>query len=322
MTRTRIPLIVLCKSLIAAAALAFLACGSETPDRRATHKGGRALVDALGDTVYLERPWQRIVSLAPSVTELVYALGEQDRLVGVTDFCDYPAEAASKPRVAGFNTINLEAIVRARPDLVIASRGNLPEDLAAIRQVHIPVFGFEIESIPALLSGIETLGALLGNEERASRLRSSWQVRIGSVTAAVSRIPWEQRPRVFFGGMSEPVYSVGPGSFVHDLIVAAGGRNTFGDIALPWPRIDLETLVRRDPDVLLIAYMSPSDTAGVLQRLRTAPGWRSLSAVRKGNVAVLGDEVMRPGPRMVEALEKIHRALYPGESPSGGDDTR
>lgn len=254
------------------------------------------------------------MSLAPGITEMIYALGEEDRLVGVTEFCDYPPEAASKPRVAGFKMINLEAIIGVRPDLVIASRGNLPEDLAAIRQVRIPVFAFEIESLQALLSGIETLGRLLASEERARQVRSSWQARIDSVRAVAEPVSREKRPRVFFGGTSEPIYSVGPGSFVHDLIVTAGGRNIFDDVASAWPRVDLETLVKRDPDVLLVGYMD-GDTTGLLARLRTLPGWRSLTAVRNGRVSVLGDEVMRPGPRLVDALEEIARALYPGRAP-------
>ena len=305
---------------LVAAALWLAACSSDSTDTSRSRVP--VLTDALGDTLRIGKPIERVVSLAPSITELVYALGEEHCLVGVTEYCDYPPEAQSRPRVAGFNAINLEAIVGVRPDLVLASRGNLPEDLAAIRQVHIPVFAFQIESLAALLSGIETLGVIVGAEARADSLRRSWQERIARVEAAAGEAPGEARPRVFFGGISEPIYSVGPGSFVHNLIVIAGGRNIFDDVQSAWPRIDLETLVKRDPDVLFVGYHAKADTASVLARLRAAPGWRSLSAVRKGEVLVLGDEVMRPGPRLIDALEEISRALYPTGGPRQGVPTR
>jgi len=300
----------LCALLVHLSCAGLFGCESGTPARR-SDIGATVLVDALGDTLRLDAPPRRLVSLAPSLTEMVYALGEEDRLVGVTEFCDYPPEAATKPRVAGFNVINLELLVAAHPDLVLANRGNSPADLAAIRQVRIPVFAFQIDSLPALLEGIETLGVLLGNRHAADSLRSSWEARMNRVSAAVRAVPPNKRPRAFFGGTQEPIYSVGPGSFVHDLILRAGGRNIFDDMGAAWPRIDLETLVKRDPNVILVGYHEGADTAQVLERLRDAPGWRSLRAVREGRVVVLGDAVMREGPRLIDALEAISHALYP-----------
>jgi iron complex transport system substrate-binding protein len=271
----------------------------------------RVFVDVLGDTLALTANPQRIVSLAPSLTELVFAVGASDRLVGVTDFCDYPAAARTKPRVAGFNVLNLESLVAARPDLVLANRGNSPADLEAIREFGIPVFAFQIDSIPALVKAVRTLGEILDAQAQAESTATSWENRIAAVVARAQSVPSANRPRVFFGGLSEPIYSVAHGSFINDVIVRAGGRNVFADMPTAWPRVDLETLVQRNPDVVLVGYHNESTEDAA--RLRTAPGWGRIKAVQEGRVVVLGDAIMREGPRLIDGLEQVSRALYPHE---------
>lgn len=308
MNRARVPTV-----LIAAISL-FAGCtkseqiGSDSAAPRVS-ADSRRFVDALGDTLKLAEAPRRVVSLAPNLTELVFAVGAGDRLVGVTDFCDYPPAARTKPRVAGFNVLNLESLVAARPDLVLANRGNSPADLSAIRSFGVPVFAFQIDSLPALVTAARTLGEILAVQAQAESTALSWERRIAAVAAISDAVPREKRPRVFFGGLSEPIYSVAPGSFIHDAITRAGGENIFADMPVAWPRVDLETLVKRDPEVVLIGYHGAS--AADATRLRTAPGWGRIAGVRNGRVTVLGDAIMREGPRLLDGLEQISRALYP-----------
>ena len=292
-----------------AACLVASVCSCGEPGERPVALG-EVIVDALGDTITLERPPERVVSLAPNLTEIIYAIGEQDRLVGVTEFCDYPPEASEKPRVAGFNIMNLEAVVATNPGLIVSNRGNEPQDLEALRRMGIPVFTFRIDSLPALADAAEALGALLGASHAADSAAASWRSRVGSIERRVALVPPSARPRVFFGGTDEPIYSVGPGSYIHDVIIRAGGRNVFEDIGTSWPRVDLETLVARDPDVLVISYMiGAPEREAIVERLRELPGWRSLRAVRGGRVVTVGDEIMRPGPRLIGVLEQLNAEI-------------
>jgi len=279
--------------------------------------GATAFVDALGDTLRMAAPPQRIVSLAPNVTELVYLLGAQDRLVGVTNVCDWPPEAKKKPQVTSFNPLNIEAIMAARPDLVLANRGNAAADLATLRDMRAPLFALEMNTLADLPVGIRTLGRLLGVSARGDSVAASWRARMAAVAARTADVPPQRRPVVFFGSTVEPIFSVGPGSFIYDLIERAGGRNAFPDAGSAWPRIDLETLVTRDPDVIIVTGQMTADSARIAASLKTAPGWRSLRAVQGGRVIVPGDAIMREGPRLVDALEFVARALYPDQFPQG-----
>jgi iron complex transport system substrate-binding protein len=139
------------------------------------------------------------------------------------------------------------------------------------------------------------------------------------VDRVVAAIPHDERPVVFFGGTAEPIYSVGPGSFVDDLIRRAGGRNVFRDIGSSWPRVDLETLISRNPDVVLLSFQRMGGADKTRDELRTAPGWRALDAVRAGRVYTIGDEAQRPGPRVIDALEVMHRAIIEHTAVTGRD---
>ena len=299
----------------ATGALSFAGCSPETDD--APLPGAIVLVDALGDTVRLAGRPKRVVSLAPSLTEMVYVLGQEDRLVGVTEYCDYPPEAADKPRVSGFSTLSHEAVLAARPDVALSARGNPLEELRTLREMGVPVFAFDMPTLNDLVDGAATLGRVLGCTDIGDSVSASWRERIARVQGQVGKIPYRERPSVFFGGPSEPIYTTGPGGFIHDVIEAAGGRNLFGDLHTPWPRVDLETVVARDPDVILATYHARSDSVDLRERLRSGPGWASMSAVRSDRIIFIGDSIMRDGPRLIDALETLFRGLYAGRSIDG-----
>ena len=257
---------------------------------------------------------KRIVSTAPSVTEILFALGLGDRVVGVTDFCDYPEAAKSLAKIGGFTNPSLEAIVALEPDLVVGSWGNPMEIVDQIQRLGIRWIGIKIHSVEDVLTAITTVGKQTGKAEEAEQLVEGLRKRIRRITERTERLAPEQRPRVFWGGWNEPIYTAGPGSFIHNLIEMAGGRNIAGDAKQPWPRYGLETIVAADPEVLLCGHDPEGfkTDAEALSALRTRRGWKNVTAVKTGRVYLMrSDAFLRPGPRLVDALEQMAATIHP-----------
>ena len=294
-------------------ALSLVSCSGESNENASTDTTSSmiCLVDALGDTVRLDRPPERIVSLAPSLTEMAFALGAGSKLVGATDYCNYPPEALNVPRVSGYSTINTETVIASRPDLILAARGNFLEDLQAMRRMGVAVYAFRVDSIPQIIQETRNMGILLGRRQAADSLIAIWQRKLVEIDRVVSSIPSDQRPRVFFGGLEEPIWSAGPGSYIDNLIKRAGGRNALGSDVAAWPRVDLETLVRLNPDILLTSPHHTTTRSEVLARLNASTGWNTLAAVQNGSIIICGDELLRPGPRLVGVLEELARTFHP-----------
>lgn len=265
--------------------------------------------------VRLSRPPDRIVSLAPSLTEIVFRLGAQERLVGVTRFCNVPPEATRLPRVGGVVDPDVERIVAARPDLVLCTTdGNPKEKVRVLEEMGIPCFAVGPQDLSAVFRTIERIGILLGVPERASREAESLRERTERVSGsgpcaapggeAAGGSP-RFRPRVLFAVSTSPVIVAGTGTFLDELIRRAGGSNAAQRFSGRYPRLSVEDLVAASPDILLIAAM-----LGVERFPETVTRWEEIPAFRDREVHSLdGDLVTRPGPRMVDALEEVARIL-------------
>lgn len=276
---------------------------------------GQPVIDDLGVAVELKDPPARLASLAPSNTELLFALGLGDKVVGVTDYCNYPPEAQQVQKVAGYSNLNLEQIVAVAPDLVLAARGNDLEGIAALRAAGIPVFSLDIQSVEGLIESIGRLGRLVGAQEVAGRLQQDWRIRMARVRARVDSS--QVRPRVMWGYFGEPVYTAGGGTLIDDLITVAGGVNVGRQAPGAWPPVNLETILSWAPEVLLTAAMADDQAVEKeLARLRGLEGWNQLPAVRQGRVHQLNpDWLTRPGPRALLALEELAGLLHPAAGP-------
>jgi iron complex transport system substrate-binding protein len=268
--------------------------------------------DDLGARARLEKPPQRIVSLAPSNTELLFALGLGKRVVGVTEYCNYPEEAQSLEKVAGYNTMSLEKVVAVQPDLVLAARGNDLEGVESLRRLGTPVFALDIQSVGQLLKAIERLGRLTGAEEEAAKLKGQLGQRVRRVEKALEGV--EERPRVMWGYWSDPVYTAGKSTMIDDVFALAGGDNVGRRAEGAWPQVSLETILAWAPQVIFTTYVpgGPDSLGGEMARLRAVDGWKNVPAVQQGRIYyVEGDWLTRPGPRLVQALEHIARHLHP-----------
>ena len=272
------------------------------------------VTDQTGRPVTLRAAPRRIVSLVPSVTELIFAIGAQDLLVGVTDFCDYPPAARKKPSVGGMLSPSLETLVSLKPDLVIATTaGNREETFTQLQQLHVPVYLVNPEGLADVLDLIRRLGGLTHHEEPAARLAASLQARVDAVVERVKPLP---RPRVLYVLWPDPLIVPGRGALVSELLRLAGGDSVTADLAEPYPRFSLEAAVARSPEVIILA--SHGSGQGRMAREKWER-FRSLPAVKAGRLYMAdGNLLHRYGPRMVDGLEGLARLIHPEAFPTGG----
>jgi len=267
--------------------------------------------DDLGETFSFSSVPMRVISLAPSNTEMLFALGVGDRIVGVTEYCNYPLEANSINKVAGFNTVNLEKVAQVKPELILAIRGNDMESLRSLRQLGIPVFSFDIQNLDQVSSALRRLGTLLGVENRANTIADSLESRVRLVRRDIKDVP--DKPKVMWGFWGDPIYTAGAKTMIDDVIETAGGKN-MGRLAKgAWPQISLETVVQWAPDVIITTHV-PGGVGHLLNevnRLRETDGWKLIPAVQSGRIHyVEADWLLRPGPRLVDALQSVAHLLH------------
>lgn len=301
----------------ALAAIALLAAGcGETgppaPRPSAPAGDGFPVVarDAQGLEVRVETKPERIVSAAPTVTEILFALAVGDRVVGVTEQCDYPPEVEQLPTIGGYWTPSAEKTLGARPDLLIGSRGNPPDFLAVVRKSGCPVFTIDPKTLQDIFKAIEQIARIVGARQAGQQLVGRMQERLAAVAARVEDVPEGERPTAFIVLQVSPLWTAGAGTFQDDAIRAAGARNVAADVKEFKP-YSIESLTAADPDFLLLSTME-GDPERMKREVEASPALHGLSAVKNGRLVVLeADPIMRPGPRIVRAVEAMARAFYP-----------
>ncbi|MBB5022128.1 ABC transporter substrate-binding protein [Desulfurispira natronophila] len=265
--------------------------------------------DETGRSVQLDNPPQRIVSLVPSVTETLFALGAQSRIVGVTDYCDYPAEARQKNQIGAYADPNLEAIVAARPDLVFASAEmNRPAFVERIERMGIAVYVINPRSLDEVVAMVRSIAHLIDEPSAGRALADAMQERIDAVQA---RAQERTHPKTLFTIMTSPLIVAGPGTLSDDLLRMAGGVNVVEAGPSRYPGWGVEGLLAVDPAVIVA---TPHTQDGSDKALEYFARWPQLQAVQQGRlVSIHSDLVHRAGPRLVDGLEALHDALHPRE---------
>jgi len=293
-----------------AAATLLAACGGSGASQDAAETV--TLTDDMGREVTLPARVERIVSLAPSVTESLYAIGAGDLVVGRTSYDNYPPEVLNVPEVGGFaiEEVNVETIVSLEPDVVMGG-SNLQEPLSeAFEAVDVPFYVFNPESLDEVYQTLDTMGQMTGHEEGAQATIDDMQVRIEAVQEIIADVPNDERPAVFYEVWDEPLMTAGPGTFVGEMIVLAGGVDIFAEMSEPYAQVSAETVIERQPDVIL-GPVTHSDALST-ESIEARPGWDTIPAVQNGAVYLLDDDVVsRAGPRMADAVELIAAKLYP-----------
>ncbi len=263
------------------------------------------ITDDLGSTVTLNAPPERIVSLSPAVTEMLFAVGAGDRVVGRTSYCDYPPEALEVPEVGTFTTPSTERVLELQPDLCIGVRGVSKDSIQALRSVGLRVIAYDPSGVEKALGIMERLGHLMQDKPSAVPVVDDLRARVEAVRVAGLELP--RKPRILVGVQFEPLYAAGPGTHIHDMIEIAGGENTGADSEMLWPQYSLERMVENDPEVIVgTPSMGDYSEEGFLEFLSGLDGWDATTAVREGNAIMVADDILTlPGPRMVDGLEEL-----------------
>lgn len=264
-------------------------------------------IDEVGRKVEVPERSERIVSLAPSITEILFALGAGERVVGVTQFSNYPPEAKSLARVGSYVNLNIEKILALRPDLVIGIKdGNPKMVVERLHQVGVPVFVIDPRTLEGVVHSIVNIGRVTGTREKASQLARRLRARIREVERKVSGA---SRPRVFFQIGIQPIVSAGKGTFIDILIKTAGGLNIVEEMAA-YPHLSVEQVLVARPEIILITSMSRQQ--GFEQAKRFWQRWPGLPAVEDNRIFIVDSDILdRPSPRIVEGLEMLARLIHP-----------
>jgi len=286
-------------------AILLTACTPKAPT-------GTTYIDGEGRSIVLAGPAQRIVSLAPSNTEILYAIGAGDQVVGRDEFSDYPAEAKDLPSVGGsMGEYDFEAIAALEPDLVLATAINTPKQVKALEELGITVYMLpNPDDLDGLYANLTTVGQLTGHEAETQVLVDSLKARVQVVLEKVAISSY--LPAVFYeldGTDPAKPWTAGPDTFMSKWISLAGGRNVGDEMDSSWAQISQEALIVANPEIILLgdaAYgMTPEQVAA-------RPGWDAIAAVESGKILVFDDNLIsRPGPRLVDALETLARLLHP-----------
>jgi ABC-type Fe3+-hydroxamate transport system substrate-binding protein len=270
---------------------------------------GNTVVDDLDREVSIDRPVERVVSLAPNLTELAYAAGAGSSLVAVTSSCDYPPPVDTLPHVSAL-PVDFEAIVAKKPDLVLATdQINAPNDTGTFEALDVPIYFFSFDTLGDVVEGIRTMGRLLGTEAAAADSAAALQQNIEALRARTESIPPDQRPRVLVLVGDATLYSFGRGSYVHTLVELAGGRSITSDIDDQAPTLSNEYVLTEKPDVILGLWGSDYDSSRLL---KLHPTWDIVPALQNDRVYSLPTALIgRPAPRVVEGARRLAHLLHP-----------
>jgi iron complex transport system substrate-binding protein len=267
----------------------------------------RSFTDGLGRNIAIRANPQRIISLAPNITEILFALGLGDRVAAVTSYCDFPAEAKAKEKIGDTLHPNLERIIALKPDLVLATTASQLEDLMRkLDQLAVPVYVTNPRTVRETVASIRRIGEATGASARAAEIADDMERRISAVEMRVKGLP---APRALYVLQTSPLITAGRNTFINDLIRIAGGQSISGDETADYPQFSRETVIARAPEVI-IAPSSHGKEYVREEDLRR--DFSATPAVRSNRiVAVNPDWVDRPGPRIVDGLEQLARGLHP-----------
>lgn len=264
--------------------------------------------DSLGRKITLHGDPRKIVSLAPNITEILYFLGLGERVVGVTQFSYYPPEAHLKPKVGSYINLNVEQIISLAPDLVIGTvDGNKPGIITLLKRAGIQVFIVNPRNVREVMDTIRILGRVCGVPKKANELSQNLKRRVDDI---LKKTMSREKPLVFLQINLKPIMTVNRNTFHHDLIRLAGGRNMTEDEPITYPRISLEEVIRRKPDVIIISSM---EIGGRFERARQAwLRWKSIPAVKNNRVRLIDSDLIdRPSPRIIDGLDAMAKIIHP-----------
>lgn len=293
---------------------ALLDSDHSRPGSQAIHTTGQIhlVVDRLKREVQFQSVPQRIVSLAPATTELIFAIGAGSQLVGVTKNCNYPVAAQSLTQVGGgtLQSLSREKIVSLQPDLVLCNWDNHQPMLETLDQFNIPALAIGPESFTELFAEATMLGKVTGHSREADELVRRMQQRLNALTTLVKSISPAERKSMFYEVWDDPLMTAGPSTFIGEVFQLAGLLNIFSDATTNYPKVSDELVVARDPEIIFAPSTHASEVS--VEKLLQRQGWSDITAIRERQVYIInGDHISRCGPRLLDALDEVIRRAYP-----------
>lgn len=273
----------------------------------------REYTDAHARRVQFEDVPRRLVSLAPSTTEILFAIGAGRQVVGRTQWCQYPPEAEEIPALGNLDSPDLERLAQLWPDAVVGSTLTPRAVYEQIDKLGFPAVAFAHTDFEGVLNDIGQVSILIGRQAQGAALVSEMRRRAEAVDAAVARANGGNQPRVVLLYGLEPLVSAGAGTWPGDLLARCGAENLAARAGSPWPMLSMEAVAEADPEVILLTVEEGDPGAAeYLERLRGDPLWRELTAVRTGHVQMIDNDLLAiPGPRMIDAFEALAAAIWP-----------
>lgn len=269
-----------------------------------------AFTDDMGRKVTLAAQPQRLISLAPSNTEILFALGLGEKVFGVDDYSDYPPEAAAVAKIGGFSKPNVEKIVELKPHLVLATSMH-EQVVKQLEQLGIPTAVVHPKTVDDVLTSIKWIGRATAAEERAGQLAAEMEERIRRVRALIQEIPEEKKPLVYYEVYSDPLMSAGPKTLIGQLIELAGGRNIARTAETDYPKFSAEAIIKANPEIIIFPQ-SHGTASLTVEQVKARSGWEEISAVKNNRIyGIDANIISRTGPRVVEALEQLTQMIYP-----------
>ena len=299
--------------IVCAAAVVFTALFASCDKAPETTPAVPAVItDQLGRTVTLTTPTpQRIISLSPSNTEILFALGLDERIAGVTDYCNYPPEAKNKPSIGAYDTPNLEQLIALNPDLVLATEVHEAKIIPQLESKGITVIGLKPTSVNEVMASISLVGNATGKNTEAAKLVADLQERIKGVAEKTGELADTDKSKVFYIIWHEPLWTAGSGTMHDELIQMAGGVNIAHNLTW-YADISLEAVIEANPGVIIAGVGMGTGEDAPLLYAQTEPRLKDTDALKNNRVYSLDmDIVSRPGPRIVDALEKFLAAIHP-----------
>jgi iron complex transport system substrate-binding protein len=273
-----------------------------------SHSTSLQVKDEAGREVTLPFPPKRIVSLAPNITEILFSLGLDEEIVGVSIHCNFPEKAKNKVRVGSYISLDFEKITSLKPDLIIATgAGNTRDMVDRLGKLGFQTYVIYPKKFEDILQSIAHIGQVVNRGEEARRIIEGMRKRSQRVIELTQDLP---RPKVFIQIGDAPMVTVGKGSFADDLIRLAGGENIAGKEKEVYPRFGMEEILKESPEVIIISSMNPKgDYQKILQEWSR---WKTLPAVKNGRIHLIDSDLLdRPSPRIIDGLEELARVLHP-----------
>ncbi|TCW42284.1 iron complex transport system substrate-binding protein [Thermohydrogenium kirishiense] len=300
--------------MIAVLSLSLVSCSQKTQEKTATNDNitktevkvtfPLKITDFMGRQVTIKKEPKRIVSLSPSTTELIYAIGAGKDVVGVTNYDDYPPEVKSVAKVGGYEGPNIEAILAQKPDIVFASNLSGKDQMETLQKSGIPVVVLEAQNINQIYDSIKILGEIIGNVEKGNEIINKMKDKIKEINYKVKDLP---KVNVFYVVDTNGNWTAGKGTFIDELITLAGGNNVASD-ANGWAQYSMEKLMQKNPDVIIT-----SQHATNANNIKNMPGYKDTKAAKDGKIFIISNDdiITKPSNRIVLGLEEIAKDLHP-----------